>query len=455
MMRPFTIVLSLLSCVAVQAQTVGPVAEEVRAQFQLDPFYQKHLDVGGLPVVGSKQVSDAAIREAAWIVRKMLGDRSDILRAMAGNRTRLAVMACHEYTTDIPEHRHLKPRVFWDRRARGLGATPSAPAVSCAEENLLGHPNDPYSSENICIHEFAHAIHEMGMKTIDATFDDRLKRAYETALQADKWRESYAAVNHHEYWAEGVQSWFDDNRENDALHNHVNTRDELKEYDPPLAKLCLEVFGDRPWRYRKPLDRAANERAHLADVDFDQLPAFQWREEAIPDRPKVLIQTAIGDIEVELDAKRAPITVANFLHYVHQGLYSDGAFHRTVTLDNQPDDDVRIEVIQASADASRQDEFLPPIALERTEKTGIRHRAGTISMARESEPNTARDHFFVCVTDQPELDFAGKRDKTGQGFAAFGTVTKGMEVVKKIHRCPAEGQALDPQIRIQRAVRLN
>lgn len=436
------------------AKKIGEVPPTVREEYQLDPFYQKYISVGGMPVVGSSHVSDAAIREAAWLVDKMIGHRPDILAAMAANKTRLAVMAHNEYTTDVPEHKHLKSRVFWDRRARGLGATPHAPAVSCGEENLLCHPGDPYFNENICIHEFAHAIHQMGMKDVDPTFDDRLKRAFENATAKGLWQDTYASGNHMEYWAEAVQSWFDDNRENDALHNHVDTRAELKEYDPPLARLCEQVLGDLPWRYQKPAQRPASDRIHLQNVDFENLPQFQWRKERIPEKPKVLIQTTAGDIEVELDAVNAPKSTANFLHYVHQGLYSDGQFHRTVTPDNQPDDACKIEVIQAAADQSAKAKFLPPIPLERTRDTGLSHLDGSLSMAR-SEPDSGTDHFFICVGDQPELDFGGERNPDGQGFAVFGTVTKGMDVVRTIHKSPAKGQQLQPKIMIQRAVRLN
>jgi cyclophilin family peptidyl-prolyl cis-trans isomerase len=438
----------------VYAQSVGPVPDAVREAFDLDPFYKKHLDVGGLPVVGSEKVSDAAILEAAWIVNQMLGDRPDILKAMAKNNTRLAVMAYNEYTTDIPEHRHLKSRVYWDRRARGLGATRSAPAVSCAEENVLCYPNDPYSTENICIHEFAHAIHSMGMTDVDPTFDDRLEKAFQGATSRGLWKNTYAASNRQEYWAEAVQSWFDDNRDEDALHNHVNTRDELKEYDPELARLCEQVFGDGPWRYKKPMLREPDQRAHLTDVDFENLPRFQWRKESTPARPKVLIQTTAGDIEVELDADKAPLTVENFLHYVHEGFYSDGQFHRTVTADNQPVNEIKIAVVQASADPKKRKQFPKPIVLERTRDTGLQHLDGTISMAR-AVPDSAQDQFFICVGDQPELDFDGKRNPDGQGFAAFGTVTKGMDIVKKIQQSPAQGQSLEPKILIQRAIRLN
>jgi len=433
--------------------TVSPVPPEIRERFQLAPFYQKHLSVGGLPILSSTQVSDAALQEAAWIVRHLLDGREDLLHAMASNRTRLAVMAWNEYTTDVPEHSALKPRIFWDRRARGLGATPQAPAVSAGEENLLGFPGDPYPAENICIHEFAHAIHEMGLSATDPTFDTRLAAAFQGATHRGLWQGTYAASNRHEYWAEAVQSWFDDNRENDAQHNHVNTRAELREYDPAVAGLCLEVFGDGPWRYRRPALRAAADRTHLAGFHPDQAPRFRWRNEPVSDRPRVLIQTALGDIEVELDARAAPLTAANFLRYVHEGLFGGGRFFRAVTAGNQPTNGVKIAVVQAQANSARTNDYAPPIALERTRDTGLKHRDGTISMARDL-PDSAQHHFFICLGDQPELDFGGRRNPDGQGFAAFGRVIRGMEVVRKIHEQPADGQQLDPPIPIQSAIRL-
>ncbi len=439
------------------AQTLGNATEvsaETRKAFRLDDFYQKQIFVGELPVVSSEKVSDAALREAAWIVEKLIGDRPDILGAMAQNKTRLAVMAYTEFTTDVPEHKRLSPRVYWDRRARGLGATPSAPAVSCGEENLLCMPNDPYFNENICIHEFAHAIHSMGMSEVDPGFDGRLETAFKEATAAGLWKDTYAGTNYHEYWAEGVQSWFDDNRENDSLHNHVNTRQELKDYDAPLAALCAEVFGDREWRYKKPMMRSPADRKHLDEVDFENLPTFKWRKESTPEIAKVLLQTTEGDIELELNSRQAPITVENFLSYVHNGLYADGTFQRTVTLDNQPNNEIKIEVIQGSADASKESQFPKPIQQETTQQTGLKHLDGTISMARD-QPHSAQSDFFICIGDQPELDFGGRRNPDGQGFAAFGKVTKGMDVVKKIQQAPADGQTLAPPVKIQRAIRLN
>src|SRR5215471_16125255 len=145
---------------------------------------------------------------------------------------------------------------------------------------------------------------------------------------------------------------------------------------------------------------------------------------------RVKVVTAVGDIVFALDDRRAPHTVANFLHYVDAGHYTNGRFHRTVRADNQPGTPVKIDVIQAGPAVGTKAEA--PILLERTSVTGIRHRDGTVSMARNG-PDTATRDFFICIGDQPELDFAGKRNADGQGFAAFGQVVTGMDVVKKIH----------------------
>lgn len=169
--------------------------------------------------------------------------------------------------------------------------------------------------------------------------------------------------------------------------------------------------------------------------------------------PRVVIETETGEIEVEVDTVRAPNTAANFLKYVDGGFYDGGRFHRTVKPDNQPNNDVKIEVIQAGASAARVRELFPAIPLERTSATKLTHSDGVISMAR-AEPDTARDQFFICIGNQPELDFGGKRNRDGQGFAAFGRVVRGMDVVRKIQSASADGQNLSPPIRIVRARRL-
>jgi peptidyl-prolyl cis-trans isomerase A (cyclophilin A) len=169
----------------------------------------------------------------------------------------------------------------------------------------------------------------------------------------------------------------------------------------------------------------------------------------------VRITTDLGVIEAELAADQAPATVANFLRYVDAGRYTGGVFHRTVRLnpDNQPQSPVKIEVVQGGVNPELAGRDWPAIGLERTRDTGLKHRDGTLSMARAG-PDTATAEFFICIGDQPELDFGGRRNPDGQGFAAFGRVTHGMEVVKKIQAAPADGQKLAPPVRILKIERL-
>jgi hypothetical protein len=216
--------------------------------------------------------------EAAWIIDRMIGHRPDILAAMVVRRTRCVVIGTSEHTTDMPEYRDLYPRKWWDVRARGLGATDARPAVSCGEENLLSLAGDPYSTENILVHEFAHAIHEMGLVDVDPSFDKRLRKAFDRAIAAGRWVGTYAGTNHMEYWAEGVQSWFNTNRTDDDLHNSVDTRVELVAYDPPLAALCKEVFGDGAWRYINPRRRlpGTDGTDHLRNFDRATAKRFVW-----------------------------------------------------------------------------------------------------------------------------------------------------------------------------------
>ena len=146
--------------------------------------------------------------------------------------------------------------------------------------------------------------------------------------------------------------------------------------------------------------------------------------------------------------RQAPVTVANFLHYITEKKVHNPTFYRVVRTDpdNQPDKDVKIQVLQGGL-TDVPDRQLPTIKHETTEMTGILHKDGVLSMARD-EPGTATHHFSICIGDQPALDFGGKRNPDGQGFAAFGKVNKGMDVVKKIHQQPAEGQYLKPAIKM-------
>jgi peptidyl-prolyl cis-trans isomerase A (cyclophilin A) len=161
---------------------------------------------------------------------------------------------------------------------------------------------------------------------------------------------------------------------------------------------------------------------------------------AATQQPRVAINTALGKITVAVDVAHAPVTACNFLRYVRAGAYSEGLFYRTVHKESTKISPVPIEVVQAGARKDAENAF-PPIAIETTQKTGLTHRAGAISMAR-STPDSATSSFFIVAEDSPALDFGGKRNADGQGFAAFGYVVDGMDVVRAIHRLPDQGEAI-------------
>lgn len=275
--------MSILAGEPVTPPCVPPV-KEPPPEWKAPAFYKKYLDAEGYPIVASEKVNDYALREAAYLVNLMLAKRPDVRAAMIKSGSRLCVMGYNEFTTELPEWAHMTPKDFWDARARGMGGSQTDPFCSCAEENLLAYPGDPYAAENILIHEFAHNIHLRGMVNVDPTFDTRVQEAYQLAMARGLWKGKYASVNHHEYFAEGVQSWFDNNRENDHDHNHVNTRAELLEYDPRLAALCREVFGDTELRYTKPATRL---RDHLAGYDPATAPTFTWPERVTKVRDEI------------------------------------------------------------------------------------------------------------------------------------------------------------------------
>jgi peptidyl-prolyl cis-trans isomerase A (cyclophilin A) len=174
--------------------------------------------------------------------------------------------------------------------------------------------------------------------------------------------------------------------------------------------------------------------------------------QAVAPDVRVAIETELGTIVVAVDTAHAPATSANFLRYVREGFYDGGRFHRAVRPDTETRTDFPIQVIQAGINQAKAASAFPAIALERTSATGLKHVDGVVSMARNG-PDTGRSDFFVCIGDMPELDFGGKRNADGQGFAAFGRVVSGMDVVRRIQAAAVrEGtQNLEPPIRIIRA----
>ena len=171
----------------------------------------------------------------------------------------------------------------------------------------------------------------------------------------------------------------------------------------------------------------------------------------------VRVETALGTIDIAVDTKRAPVTAANFLKYVDGGFYDGGRFHRATRPDNYtpaPPDRPAMEIIQGGINPERRQDGFPAIPLERTSVTGLKHVVGTVSMARAPAADSARSDFFICLDDQPSLDFGGKRFDDGQGGGAFGRVVRGMDVVRKIQQQPVEKQALTPPVTIVRMSRV-
>ncbi|HEX2751098.1 MAG TPA: hypothetical protein VHM91_24025 [Verrucomicrobiales bacterium] len=316
-MRPF--LAALLPCLAalLAGSAVQAAPEETKYEVTAPPpelnipsFYKKYLSAHGLPIVASEKTNDYALKEVAYLVDLMLAKRPEVREAMIKSGSRMCIMAHNEFTTDLPDFARLgdvpmpefpgiSGKDYWDARARGLGGSEHDPLCSCAEENVLAFPGDPYAAECIVIHEFAHNIHLRGLVRVDPTFDKRLKETYRKAMEAGLWKGKYAATNHHEYFAEGVQSWFDNNRENDHDHNHVNTRVELLEYDPGLAAICREVFGDTELKYTKPTTRLTG---HMAGYDPSKAPVFAWPERL--QKAKEMIKTSARERDQKANGRK-------------------------------------------------------------------------------------------------------------------------------------------------------
>jgi hypothetical protein len=252
-MRPI-LVLAVLLTGHQDAERIGPPP----ADLNLSRFYQKYVDAGGIPIVSSGNVSDAALLESKSIILQMISKRPDVVRAMSERKIRVAIMARTEVTTDVPEHSDLNevfPGTDWNKCCRGVGATSARPASSGAEENVLQQDGDRYKGESILIHEFSHSMLTMGIDPVEPKFRDELRSAYTHALANGRFENTYAASNVDEYWAEGVQDWFDANltsKPANGIHNEIGTRAGLKTYDPTLAALLARVFGDEPWRWSPP-----------------------------------------------------------------------------------------------------------------------------------------------------------------------------------------------------------
>jgi hypothetical protein len=224
---------------------VGPVPEEIRQEWGVDPFYRKYADANGLPVMGSSAPSDESITLACQLVVEMVSMRDDVRLALIDNQVFFAMLGTNELTNEIPEYSYMPDSI--NQRARGLGGNPGL----CSEEGILCGPTDRWRGESICVHEFAHTISIYGLYDADPTFEDRLEEAYQNARDAGLFANTYAMENAQEYWGEGVQDWYYTNLESDppnGVHGPIDKREELLEYDPELYDLIAEWLSpDVSW----------------------------------------------------------------------------------------------------------------------------------------------------------------------------------------------------------------
>jgi hypothetical protein len=295
---------------------VGPISDELRADYRINAFYKKTVTIGSVVVVGSERVADWTLLEAAYTFDHSLHTSPQWVRdALKTSKVRHAILAVVEYTMDLPENNRngrnssVADGAYQDRRSRGLGGLPQS---SSGEENLLNLRGDPYGGrnsdrggENITIHEFAHTLASAigAAQGRSGPFWTKLREAMAAAKAPGGRLEVfnrnrpnnpvYASSNEQEYWAEGAQAWFNNANPNNA--GGIATREEVKQKDPLLAALLAEIYGDGPWRYVKTTARNADgspvrpkeEMAHLAGLDElrPQIPAFNFNNS-----PRIIAQ---------------------------------------------------------------------------------------------------------------------------------------------------------------------
>ena len=253
----------------------------IREAFELDPFFQQWVDVVGLPVVASGRVNPYALKEAAWQIWQMIGHRPDVLQALVQNRACFTVIGYTELLSQVPDSDQGPDFLTYRARASGGSNLPGHPQASTGEESLLHYPGYPGDSGaySVLIHEFAHTIHLFGLNTIDPVFDNRLKIAYDAAMEKGLWQDTYASSDRREYWAESTQVWFnpEDTPDDPSFNRIPNTRTELKNYDSGLAALLAEIYSDSEWRYTPPRERT--HLPHLQGFNPQDSPTFQgWPE---------------------------------------------------------------------------------------------------------------------------------------------------------------------------------
>mgnify|MGYP000535010783 CR=1 FL=1 len=332
------------------------------AALNLDPFYAKYLDCGGISVIGSDNVSDEAFYRLKALLDKMLENRPDVRQQLAEDGNRFIIIGRNEQVTDVPDYAHMEPKAFWNERARGFGGR----TTSVGEENLLSLPEDRYEDESIFIHELAHSIHFV-LRRLEPDFQATLDRLYQNAMDKGLYQHDYASTNASEYWAEAVQGFFDANRANNWNHNHISTREQLAEYDPDIVELVRKTFRITPendWRY-EPL--AVQPSVHPTPDRFAEartLPKYVWC------RGFSIFGTADVSDEAMLCVDQ---TIRNLFRYRHDILKTliDADVAVAVYADDELPSDVPVHKTLPVASFLRHDEPETAVGLSTSLRLGV------------------------------------------------------------------------------------
>ena len=294
---------------ALWARILNPYSPEALRK-TLDPFYKQHIVADGLVVAGSEKVSLYALGEAGYLAKKMLANRPDVMRDLCEKRKMfVAVMAYCELQTDLPDCRNMS--LWWAYRARGLGSRP----VSCGEENVLNLKGDPWEGENIFIHEFAHGIHSV----LGEEFNVRLRELYDQAKQSGRFRGYAIEGGIAEFWAEGVQTWFECNGRKRPESGggqssfevlgptgehicHLQTRQQVRTHLPELAKLLDDSFRQNKWVY-VPVAKRLGE-PHLSGFDPADAPEFRWPPAVVEAFHRIEVENAEKEKKRKTESQR-------------------------------------------------------------------------------------------------------------------------------------------------------
>jgi hypothetical protein len=279
-------------------------------------FYNKYIEVDGMPVVAAAEVADEALLRTREIVTHMLAGRPDVVKALVERKMYLIIIGKDQVYTDMPEYRNHPDPAYQNERVRGTGGRPT----SFGEENLLSLPVDRYDDESIAVHEFSHTI-DSALRSIDSEWGKRLTAVHRNTVAKGRYKYAYAAGNPGEYWAEIVQSYFDCNRVNNWNHGPIGSREQLKVYDPEGYELVRSAFNlspDQDWRYAW-LQKLPNVSAPPARLKIDPYYSkFTWAREF----------TVIGRCARDEALLKANDTIRKMFAYRHdilKTLLADGA----------------------------------------------------------------------------------------------------------------------------------